>query len=126
MKTKRKRNMTVEHLICPYLIYVTVLEFRAVSTTGLPSGASFPPPFPYPNGKIIQEGSLHVSGKLPATPPLTQHFALSDNRVKNVGPTLSRVYTCSVQQRVPLQSTVQSNVGSNPPSPRDAGQQGNL
>jgi len=85
MKTKRKRNMTVEHLICPYLIYMTVLEFRAVSTTGLPSGASFPPPFPYPNGKIIHEGSLHVSGKLPPTPPLTQHFALSDNRVKNVG-----------------------------------------
>ena len=65
MKTKRKGNMTAEHLICPYLIYMTVLEFRAVSTTDLPSGPSFPPPFPYPNGKIIHEGSLCVSGKLP-------------------------------------------------------------
>ena len=47
MKTKRKRNRTVEHLISPYLIYMTVLEFRAVSTTDLPSGPSLPPPFPY-------------------------------------------------------------------------------
>ena len=39
--------MTIEHLICPYLTYMTVLEFRAVSTTDLPSGPSYPPPFPY-------------------------------------------------------------------------------